>query len=47
MCVMRELAYEASKKLVTYLAKSQIPLTVCPVSNMLLKISPSMNKHTI
>jgi adenosine deaminase len=34
-------------KLVTHLTKTQIPLTVCPVSNIALKIFPDMASHPI
>lgn len=34
-------------KLVAYLAEKQIPLTVCPLSNVKLKVVPSLKQHPI
>jgi adenine deaminase len=34
-------------KLVTELAKTQVPLTVCPLSNVKLKVFPTMEKHNL
>jgi adenosine deaminase len=35
------------EKLVAHLVKTQIPLTVCPVSNIALKVFPTMAAHSI
>ena len=34
-------------KLVDYLTEKQIPLTVCPLSNVELKVFDSMEKHSL
>ena len=34
-------------RLVAYLAEHRIPLTVCPLSNVMLKVYPSMAQHTV
>jgi len=34
-------------KLVVELAKAQVPLTVCPLSNVKLKVFPTMEKHNL
>lgn len=36
-----------SKELLAYLSKAKIPLTVCPVSNILIKIYPNMAAHPV
>ena len=38
---------DEDEKLLEYLAESQIPLTVCPLSNVKLKAVPSMKEHNI
>ena len=35
------------EKLVDYLAQSQLPLTVCPQSNVALKVFPNMQQHVL
>ncbi|MBI1881817.1 MAG: adenosine deaminase, partial [Chloroflexi bacterium] len=35
------------KKLMEHLVKTQVPLTVCPVSNIALKVFPNMAAHSI
>ena len=34
-------------RLVAHLAEHRIPLTVCPLSNIMLKVYPSMERHTL
>ncbi|MCA9421305.1 MAG: adenosine deaminase family protein, partial [Nitrospira sp.] len=35
------------ESLVQHLAQTQIPLTVCPLSNVKLKVFPSLDQHTL